>query len=558
MSGIIGGNISSLSNTTTLTTVNPMHTNALSILRILKSNFLAISILNTILNIVAVLLDVCALKGITSARNFSEGTRVFLVNMTILDLITAITLQPTFTAYLLVWIQNTTASAPILPLLFKIFNALHYIMTISSFLSFLAVSLDRYLLIFFPFAYCNFMSTKIAVSVCCLLNLPAIVSFTILRFYATEQHNELQYLNIIMYIIVALLILIHGRIMLTARSMHKRIRQCSIVEAKQTVLRRRRVELKQAGVTFGLFLTIVVCFMPIIVVQSIMNNTGGVSDVTTGLALYWSVFIMLVCPILKQVLLCVLNSAIRAAIRKWFFGEEMPEEILAMRSVRHTYHHSHPTVRFSAQVVATCFKPLSKRGRILSTLTESDLNCTAPVENEVTRDVIATPGSTVLIPCGGKRRRYAAWQRGGFNLPRNRRFNVKDDGTLRILSVRHADIGVYECLLKNGYGSVIVKVKLTLADRESLPKFLEKYDSMEAISGNAAQLKCRVDGYPRPTVTWKKEGTTVSNDVRHKFLPHGDLEIMPVRPRDHGYYTCEARNSIGSISHTTRVVVKGL
>eukprot|EP00794_Sanderia_malayensis_P004818 gene4818-5449_t len=212
--------------------------------------------------------------------------------------------------------------------------------------------------------------------------------------------------------------------------------------------------------------------------------------------------------------------------------------------------------RFSAQVVATCFKPLSKRGRILSTLTESDLNCTAPVENEVTRDVIATPGSTVLIPCGGKRRRYAAWQRGGFNLPRNRRFNVKDDGTLRILSVRHADIGVYECLLKNGYGSVIVKVKLTLADRESLPKFLEKYDSMEAISGNAAQLKCRVDGYPRPTVTWKKEGTTVSNDVRHKFLPHGDLEIMPVRPRDHGYYTCEARNSIGSISHTTRVVVK--
>eukprot|EP00794_Sanderia_malayensis_P017762 gene17762-19535_t len=342
MSGIIGGNISSLSNTTILTTVKPMHTNALSILRILKSNFLAISILNTILNIVAVLLDVCALKGITSARNFSEGTRVFLVNMTILDLITAITLQPTFTAYLLVWIQNTTASAPILPLLFKIFNALHYIMTISSFLSFLAVSLDRYLLIFFPFAYCNFMSTKIAVSVCCLLNLPAIVSFTILRFYATEQHNELQYLNIIMYIIVALLILIHGRIMLTARSMHKRIRQCSIVEAKQTVLRRRRVELKQAGVTFGLFLTIVVCFMPIIVVQSIMNNTGGVSDVTTGLALYWSVFIMLVCPILKQVLLCVLNSAIRAAIRKWFFGEEMPEEILAMRSVRHTYHHSQP------------------------------------------------------------------------------------------------------------------------------------------------------------------------------------------------------------------------
>ena len=41
------------------------------------------------------------------------------------------------------------------------------------------------------------------------------------------------------------------------------------------------------------------------------------------------------------------------------------------------------------------------------------------------------------------------------------------------------------------------------------------------------------------------------------MLANGDLEIMPVVQGDNGYYTCEARNTIGSTFHTTRVVVKG-
>ena len=44
---------------------------------------------------------------------------------------------------------------------------------------------------------------------------------------------------------------------------------------------------------------------------------------------------------------------------------------------------------------------------------------------------------------------------------------------------------------------------------------------------------------------------------RQKLLANGDLEIMPVVQGDNGYYTCEARNTIGSTFHTARVVVKG-
>ncbi len=298
--------------------------------KVLVSNFWAISVLNTIFNIVAIVIDISALCGIIKANNFSEGTRVFLANMTILDLIMAMTLQPSLTAYLLLWIGASTPQW-----LFDVFNALYYVLWIASFLSFLVVSLDRYLLIFYPFVYTNTMTTTKAIIVCCLFNLQAVVSFLILRFTAPPD-TEQQYLNIIMYIIVVLLIIIHARIMLTARQMHKRIRQNSASNVQQTTLSRRRVEIKQAGVTFGLFITVIVCFTPLIIVQSIKYFASNLNPYTSAVALYWSVFIMLVCPILKQLLLCVLNSAIRAAIQKLFCGTQLPEVNLALRSMKNT------------------------------------------------------------------------------------------------------------------------------------------------------------------------------------------------------------------------------
>ena len=89
------------------------------------------------------------------------------------------------------------------------------------------------------------------------------------------------------------------------------------------------------------------------------------------------------------------------------------------------------------------------------------------------------------------------------------------------------------------------------------PKFTKTSGNTEAISGNAVRLFCRVSGFPRPTVVWKKNGRIMKASRRQKLLANGDLEIMPVVQGDNGYYTCEARNAIGSTFHTTRVVVKG-
>ena len=89
------------------------------------------------------------------------------------------------------------------------------------------------------------------------------------------------------------------------------------------------------------------------------------------------------------------------------------------------------------------------------------------------------------------------------------------------------------------------------------PRFTHRSDNTEAISGNVVRLRCRVSGFPRPLVTWRKDGNSLRPNRRLKLLANGDLEIMPVVQDDNGYYTCEARNHIGIISHTARIIVKG-
>lgn len=49
------------------------------------------------------------------------------------------------------------------------------------------------------------------------------------------------------------------------------------------------------------------------------------------------------------------------------------------------------------------------------------------------------------------------------------------------------------------------------------PTITDKTNTITSVSeGGTAQLSCNADGYPRPTITWKRE----SNDI----LPAGGLE----------------------------------
>ncbi|XP_065062497.1 peroxidasin homolog isoform X2 [Rhopilema esculentum] len=222
--------------------------------------------------------------------------------------------------------------------------------------------------------------------------------------------------------------------------------------------------------------------------------------------------------------------------------------------VLHEYSERHQ----HQPAVATCYEPENFKGRMISTLRLEEFNCSYEHKNEIAEDVISAVGEQISLRCTvkGLARQDIVWRKDGFEIPTDGRFTVTSDGTLDINSVSQEDSGTYECKVSNGFGESAMKVRLNLVENEVRPRFTHRSGNTEAISGNAVRLLCRVSGFPRPRVTWRKDGNSLRPNRRLKLLANGDLEIMPVVQDDNGYYTCEARNPIGIISHTARIIVK--
>ena len=285
-----------------------------SSITMLESNFYAISVLNSISNAVALFIDIAVLTGILKAKKLKSGTRIFLANLTIIDLVSAITLQPCMTAYLIIWIKDSAQSS--VELLSDVINTLHFILTLASFFAFIAVSVDRYMLVYRQFIYSDRMTKKIALAISTVTNLSAVVSYIIPRFIIEEIFS---YYSVIIYVSIALLLGIHARIMITARKTHKKIQKSAYVDRlHQKRLKRRYVEIKQSSVTAGIFLAIIICYLPLIIVNQIPQRYLK-DTCQKAIVIHWALFLMMACPIGKQLLLCILNKAIRAAIRRWIF-----------------------------------------------------------------------------------------------------------------------------------------------------------------------------------------------------------------------------------------------
>ena len=70
------------------------------------------------------------------------------------------------------------------------------------------------------------------------------------------------------------------------------------------------------------------------------------------------------------------------------------------------------------------------------------------------------------------------------------------------------------------------------------------------------KLSCRINGHPRPNVTWTKDGET--NISRAQVTNNGQtLAIQSVLPTDGGVYKCIASNQFGESSTSTTLTVAG-
>ncbi|XP_051155099.1 neogenin isoform X3 [Leptopilina boulardi] len=144
------------------------------------------------------------------------------------------------------------------------------------------------------------------------------------------------------------------------------------------------------------------------------------------------------------------------------------------------------------------------------------------------------------------------------------RMTILPSGALEIDDVRPQDAGSYMCNA-SGFGQYRLsnKGQLTMLpydnDQATAPVFIAKPTEQVAIEGSSVTLECALNGNPKPSVSWLKDGVAIdlmSLDSRYLQLASSSLKIMDVKEEDHGSYQCRAKNKVETLDAIAEVYVQ--
>jgi len=89
----------------------------------------------------------------------------------------------------------------------------------------------------------------------------------------------------------------------------------------------------------------------------------------------------------------------------------------------------------------------------------------------------------------------------------------------------------------------------------SAPSLLQRPVATTVNESQTAILKCRVDGNPPPQVTWSKLNSSLPVG-RYVVESNGALIMTDVGPGDDGVYSCRAKNLLGIVNATAKLIVQ--
>ena len=98
------------------------------------------------------------------------------------------------------------------------------------------------------------------------------------------------------------------------------------------------------------------------------------------------------------------------------------------------------------------------------------------------------------------------------------------------------------------------------SEQQKPPRFVETAKPVQADEGGQAVFKMKIEGEPKPTVTWSKGWKQITDGGRYVVtyddeLDEAVLAIEELVPTDAGKYTCKLSSGLGEEKATVSMVV---
>ncbi|XP_012286670.1 peroxidasin [Orussus abietinus] len=150
-----------------------------------------------------------------------------------------------------------------------------------------------------------------------------------------------------------------------------------------------------------------------------------------------------------------------------------------------------------------------------------------------------------------------SWWRNGERVQQGGRIFLEDAGTtLKILAAKESDSARYVCQAKSDDGFVEASADLRILNQgTSSPRLTYEPQDMEVEPGASVEVPCRAEGLPKPSISWKKDGTAVSGN-RFKVTRGGSLFLLNLSAADSGRYECSAVNEHGRATSQALIRVR--
>ncbi|XP_051735859.1 basement membrane-specific heparan sulfate proteoglycan core protein isoform X14 [Ctenopharyngodon idella] len=168
-------------------------------------------------------------------------------------------------------------------------------------------------------------------------------------------------------------------------------------------------------------------------------------------------------------------------------------------------------------------------------------------------------GDPINLECqaAGEPRPSVRWHRLDNNRKTMLSSPVPSDSSavMQVLVARPEDSGTYVCTAQNNQGTTETRVEVFVeggSQVPTVPRASVREPMIVVVEGSTATLHCDAHGFPKPTITWSKERSSLP--WRHKIVDNS-LVLPNVGRQDSGQYVCNATNHMGTSEVTIMLEV---